>query len=99
MIKIQQKLDKLYDIKYINVSDRIKELYFKNIGSDFAYYRIIKNEYKNTTNIVYKNNKEGVINISFNSIISFDNITHNKILNKLINTKNNEWGRKAASNR
>ena len=92
----QQKIDKLYDIKYINVSDNIKKLHFKNIGSDFAYYYVIKNKYKNTTNIVYKNNKEDIINISFNSIISFDNSTHNKILNKLINTKNNEWGRKAA---
>ena len=92
----QQKIDKLYDIKYINVSDSIKNLHFKNTGSDFAYYYVIKDEYKNKTNIVYKNNKQDIINISFNSIISFENSSHNKILNKLIITKNNEWGRKAA---
>ncbi len=92
----QQKINKLYNIKYINVSDKIKHQYFKNIGSDFAYYYVIKNEYNNKTDIVYKNNKQDVINIKFNSIISFDNSCHDIILNKLIITNNNDWGRKAA---
>ena len=92
----QQKIDKLYDIKYINVSDNIKNIHFKNVGSDFAYYYLIKNKYNNQTDIVYKNNKQDKININFNSIISFDNSIHNILINKLINTTNNEWGRKAA---
>lgn len=91
----QKKIQKLYDIKYINVSDDIKKIHFKNIGSDFTYYYIIKKDYTNNTEIVYKNNKQDLIRIEFNSIISFDNKQHNTILNKLVNP-NNEWGRKAA---
>jgi len=94
----QKKIDRLYNIKYINISDNIKEKYFKNIGSDFVYYYLIKNDYREEhyTKIIYKNNKEDKLKLKFKSIISFDNKIHNDILNKLINTQNNEWGRKAA---
>jgi len=38
----QQTIPKLYNILYINVSDTIKNNYFKTIGSDFMYF-ILKN--------------------------------------------------------
>ena len=93
---VQNKIKKLYDINYINADDNIKKKYFTNIGSDFCYFIIYKNNYKGDTTIIFKNGKKDKIKIDFNTVISLDNNKDTIILKKLLRINCNEWNRKAS---
>ena len=93
----QQVINKFYNLLIINTSNKIKDDYFKNIGSDFMYFILQNSNYKNKTIVVYDDNTSDEKQLVFNSLL--DTSTHlnnNNILNKLIKPDSNQWGRKAA---
>ena len=95
----RQKINKLYNILYINSSNNIKNKYFKKVGSDFVYFLVQNSEYNDITSVLFENNSLGYITLEFNKILDLsDNnfIDKNILLNKLIKNNLNEWNRKAA---
>ncbi len=92
----QQKIDKFYNLIYINSNNQIKQKYFKNIGSDFVYFIVKNNKYNDNTLIIYENEKQENIKLTFNNLIILDGNTNNILLNKLIIINKNLWNRKAA---
>lgn len=92
----QQKIEKLYDIILINVSNDIKNTYFKNIGSDFAYFLVKNDIYNNKTYIIYEDDFKECITLKYNNIISTNKKNNTELINKLLCINENKWGRKAA---
>ena len=96
----QQKVDKFYNIKYVNASDSIATNHFKNVGSDFVYY-VVENSDGNASNSITKiittQDKEYNMNLSFNSMLSLRECgLANIIINKLLKPNSNQWNRRAS---
>jgi hypothetical protein len=93
----QQRLDKLYNILYINTRETIKTDYFKNIGSDFMYFIIQNNEYQGPTQFTNDVNVVKNIYLEYNSFLPLNSDVSPNIVNKLLisDSKKSLW-RKAA---
>jgi hypothetical protein len=93
----QVKIKKFYNILFINTSNDIKYKYFNKIGSDFTYFLVQNDEYKDNTHIIYDDNMENDITLNFNSILTTDNTRlYKDIFMKLLKINENQWGRSAA---
>jgi hypothetical protein len=93
----QVKIKKFYNILFINTSNDIKYKYFNKIGSDFTYFLVQNDEYKDNTHIIYDDNMENDITLNFNSILTTDNTRlYKDIFIKLLKINENQWGRSAA---
>jgi len=96
--KIQHyKLDKLYNIIYLNTSNTIKTKYFNKLGTNFMFFLVQNDDYKGITHLIDDNNVKTNIKLSFNDVLSTNQNISNHILNKLLktNSKKSLW-RKAA---
>ena len=91
---VQRKLNKMYDIQFINMFDAHK--HFPKIGSDFCYFIVANAPYKGQTKI-FTDGEILDVKLKFNSIIPYENISRESIsiCQKVLNLKN-EIGRKAA---
>jgi len=92
----QQTIPKLYNILYINVSDTIKNNYFKTIGSDFMYFILKNNTDYDKTMFIFNDDTDDKLKLIFNSIIDTRTKPNTNIINKLIKINSNEWKRRAA---
>tara|TARA_B110000208_G_scaffold44172_1_gene58561 strand:- start:171 stop:1844 length:1674 start_codon:yes stop_codon:yes gene_type:complete len=95
----QKKLEKFYNIIYFNSSNKIKEDFFHNIGSDFSYFKIKNEAYKYKTQLILNNGDiEDNYKLEWNKKLNLQNIKYTKIIEKICNYENNLgiWVRKAA---
>lgn len=95
---LQQQLDIFYNLVYFNSSVEIKKKYFRNIGSDFAYFLIINQPYNNKTKIIFNNMiKISNFKLLWKKKLYLNDLKYNSIANKVLgNYESNLWVRKAS---
>jgi len=95
---LQQQLEIFYNLVYFNSSVKIKKKYFRNIGSDFAYFLIINQPYNNKTKIIFNNMIEiSNFKLLWKKKLYLNDLKYNSIANKVLgNYESNLWVRKAS---
>jgi len=97
---LQKKLNIFYNLIYFNANDKIKNTYFKKIGSDFCYYLISNGNYNGKTHIIFENGESKEIKLEWLKPISIVRVSQRgiSIKNKVIDETHtsNLWGRYAS---